>query len=250
MNARRPQEIQHERQEAPAGPKLSARKLQEASQNELTQKPPGAVGSCQELPRAAGSCREPSGASQETAGSRQEPPGRLRSCQELTQKPGAVGSRAEPPGAVGRSRHEPGEPPGAVRSRQGAARSGRELPGAVMSKESRQEPGSRQEPPGRLGSCQEFTKPPGAVGSRQEPGAAREPLGAVRSSPRSRRELSGAARSIENRALRAGTMIPPPTVGPLWGSEIQPELRYWREATQNLRQKVPNERQEASGDPT
>ena len=44
MNARRPQEIQHERQEAPAGPKLSARRLQEASQNELTQKP-----SCQEL---------------------------------------------------------------------------------------------------------------------------------------------------------------------------------------------------------
>ena len=55
MNARRPQEIQHERQEAPAGPKLSARRLQEASQNELTQKPSGAVGSRQEPPGAVGS---------------------------------------------------------------------------------------------------------------------------------------------------------------------------------------------------
>ena len=43
--------------------------------------------------------------------------------------------------------------------------------------------GSRQEPPGAVGSRQER-----AVRSRREPsGAAREPLGAVRSSPRSRR---------------------------------------------------------------
>ena len=74
MNARRPQEIQHERQEAPAGPKLSARRLQEASQNELTQKPPGAVGSRQEPPGAVGSRQEVSGAArscQEPARSRQ-----------------------------------------------------------------------------------------------------------------------------------------------------------------------------------
>ena len=50
MNVRRPQEIQHERQEAPAGPKLSARRLQEASQNEL---PSGAVGRRQEPSRRA-----------------------------------------------------------------------------------------------------------------------------------------------------------------------------------------------------
>ena len=96
MNARRPQEIQHERQEAPAGPKLSARKLQEASQNELTQKPPGAVESRKEPPgaagsrqepagretwelsgahQAAGSCREPSGARQEPSGAATEPLG-------------------------------------------------------------------------------------------------------------------------------------------------------------------------------
>ena len=71
MNARRPQEIQHERQEAPAGPKLSARRLQEASQNELTQKPSGA----RELSGAARSRRELSGAVR----SRQ---GAARSCQE------------------------------------------------------------------------------------------------------------------------------------------------------------------------
>ena len=47
MNARRPQEIQHERQEAPAGPKLSARRLQEASQNELTRKPRDVWGALQ-----------------------------------------------------------------------------------------------------------------------------------------------------------------------------------------------------------
>ena len=97
MNARRPQEIKHERQKAPAGPKLSARRLQEASQNELTQKPLGARG--------------------------------------------------------------------------------------------------------------------------------------LSASARSRRELSGAARSLENRALRAAFMIPPPTVGPLWGLEIEPKLRSWRETS-------------------
>ena len=58
MNVRRPQEIQHERQEAPAGPKVSARRLQEASQNELTQKPSGA----RELSGAARSRRQLSGA--------------------------------------------------------------------------------------------------------------------------------------------------------------------------------------------
>ena len=50
MNARRLQEFQHERQKAPAGPKLRARRLHEASQNELTQKPPGAVERRQEPP--------------------------------------------------------------------------------------------------------------------------------------------------------------------------------------------------------
>ena len=134
MNVRRPQEIQHERQEAPAGPKVSARRLR----------------------------------------------------RELS---GAVESRQEPPGAVG-SRQEP------------ARRAAR----------------SRQEPPGRLGSCQELTqKPPGAVGSRQEP---------ARRAARSRREPSGARLwIIENRALRAACMILTATVGPLWGSEIKPELR-------------------------
>ena len=58
MNARRHQEIQHERQEAPAGPKLSHRRLQEASHNELTQKPLGAEG----LSASARSRRELSGA--------------------------------------------------------------------------------------------------------------------------------------------------------------------------------------------
>ncbi len=88
MNARRPQEIQHERQEAPAGPKLSARKLQGASQNELTQKPPGAVGNCREPQGAARSRREPSGAARETW--------------DLSgAHPEAAGSRQEPPGAVG-----------------------------------------------------------------------------------------------------------------------------------------------------
>ena len=133
MNVRRPQEIQHERQEAPAGPKLRARRLHEASQNELTQKPPRAVGSCQELPRAAGSCREPSGASQE---SRQEPPGAVRSRQgdlgavrSSPRSQGAVGSRQEPD----RSRQEPppsrSEPPGAGSEIQPELRSWREPSG-------------------------------------------------------------------------------------------------------------------------
>ena len=65
----------------------------------------------------------------------------------------------------------------------------------------------------------------GAVESRQELPLSR----AVRSQPGER--SSGAARSIENRALRAGALIPPPTVGPLWGSEIQPEPRSWRETS-------------------
>ena len=126
MNARRPQEIQHERQEAPAGPKLSARRLQEASQNELTQKPSGARGLSQE--------------------SRQEPPGAVS-------QPGAVRNRQV--GRLGRSRRE----------LSGAARSRRELSGAVRSQpgEPPGAAGCRQEPPGRLGSCQELTrKPPGA----------------------------------------------------------------------------------------
>ena len=66
MNARRPQEIQHERQEAPAGPKLSARRLQEASHNELPQKPLGARG----LSASARSRRELSGAVRSQPGER------------------------------------------------------------------------------------------------------------------------------------------------------------------------------------
>ena len=82
MNARRPQEIQHERQEAPAGPKLSARRLQEASQNELTQKPSGA----RELSGAARSRRELSGAVRSQPG---EPPGAAGSRQEPLGRPGS-----------------------------------------------------------------------------------------------------------------------------------------------------------------
>ena len=85
--------------------------------------------------RELGGCREPPGA----AGSCREPPGAAGSCRE----PGAVMSQE--------SRQKP---PGAVRSRRGAARSGRELSGAVRSQPG--EPpgaaGSRQEPPWRLGS--------------------------------------------------------------------------------------------------
>ena len=66
MNARRPQEIQHERQEAPAGTKLSPRRLQEASHNELTQKPLGAEG----LSASARSRRELSGAVRSQPGER------------------------------------------------------------------------------------------------------------------------------------------------------------------------------------
>ena len=147
-----------------------------------------------ELSGAVESRKEPPGA----AGSRQEPPGRLGSCQEVTKKPpGAVGSRQEPPGAVG-SRQEP------------ARRAAR----------------SRREPSGAARETWELTeltqKPPGAVASRQEPG--------------SRSELSGAhpyrrLGSIENRALRGASMIRIPTAGPLWGLEIQPELRSWRETS-------------------
>ena len=137
MNARMPQEIQHERQEAPAGPKLSARRLQEASQNELTQKPPRAVGSCREPPGAAGSCRKPSGASQESG---QEPAGAVRSHQ------GDLGAVRSSP----RSRRELS---GAARERSelsGAARSRRELSEAVRSQPGERSGagGSRQEPPG------------------------------------------------------------------------------------------------------
>ena len=85
MNARRPQEIQHERQEAPAGPKLSARRLQEASQNELTQKPSGA----RELSGAARSRRELSGAVRSQPG---EPPGAVRSRLRHLELSGAVGA--------------------------------------------------------------------------------------------------------------------------------------------------------------
>ena len=99
MNARRPQEIQHERQEAPAGPKLSARKLQEASQNELTQKPPGAVGNC----------REPQGAARSRQGDLGAVRNSPRSGRELS---GAARSRRELSGAL---RSQPGEPqPGDV----------------------------------------------------------------------------------------------------------------------------------------
>ena len=103
MNVMRPQEIQHERQEAPAGPKLSARRLQDLRQQmssprsrrelsgavESRQEPPGAVGSRQEPARRA--ARSPSGAARETwvpwelsgahpeaAGRCREPPGALK----------------------------------------------------------------------------------------------------------------------------------------------------------------------------
>ena len=114
MNARRPQEIQHERQEAPAGTKLSPRRLQEASHNELTQKPLGARG-LSATRRAARSRREPSGAARETWELTQKPPGAVGSRQEA---PGAVGSRQEPPGAVG-SRQE-FYPPSFIRLLAGA----------------------------------------------------------------------------------------------------------------------------------
>ena len=39
------------------------------------------------------------------------------------------------------------------------------------------------------------------------------------------------ALKIENRALRAATMIVTATVGPLWGSEIQPEPTSWSETS-------------------
>ena len=57
-------------------------------------------------------------------------------------------------------------------------------------------------------------------------GSYREPPGAAGSYPRGRR-----LGSIENRALRAARMIRTATVGPLWGLEIQPELRSWRETS-------------------
>ena len=82
MNVRRPQEIQHERQEAPAGPKLSHRRLQEASHNELTQKPLGARGlsvSARSRRELSGAVRSQPGEPPGAAGSRQEPPGRLGS---------------------------------------------------------------------------------------------------------------------------------------------------------------------------
>ena len=113
----------------------------------------------------------------------------------------------------------------------------------MSSPRSRRELGGCREPPGAAGSCRE---PPGASqeGGQELSGAARSRQGAARSCPEltqkppgavgRRRELSGAARSLgsmENRATRAGLMIPPPTVGPLWGLEIQPELRSWRETS-------------------
>ena len=49
----------------------------------------------------------------------------------------------------------------------------------------------------------------------------------------SRRQDPGGRRlgSTEIAAIRAGGMISRPTVGPLWGSEIQPEPRSWRETS-------------------
>ena len=111
MNVRRPQEIQHERQEAPAGPKLSTRKLQEASQNELTQKPPGAVGNCREPQGAARSRLGDLGAVRNSPRSGRELSGAARSRRELS---GAVRSQPGERSGAGESRQEP--PSGAVRS--------------------------------------------------------------------------------------------------------------------------------------